>query len=324
MLPSNPWQRVFPSMLTTDAAIQRATSNLQAAAALVASNQQQMAETAKQVLTAVANSPDVLDGNLARCSSYLADLNRLYTAYANLGIVGIDGNTRCHGFDDSKATFLGDRSYFRDAVASRGFVSGEYIFGRLTGKHIFGFALPTLDANGRVNQVAYVVLDLAAMSASIADMRLPPSGRVAIMDRNGTVLAAKSPESGGIGSKVASPIAQEAVKTMSAGVREGLDAAGRERIFAFQPSGNGADSAFFVIVSMERAEIIAPAHRERNIELLTLAGVALLGAAFAWMLGGRMIVRPTAEILHSTQRVGEGAARCPHSFAAAGPGQRVH
>ena len=301
------------SVLNTDAAIQRATGNLQAAAALVADNQQQMAETAKQVLTAVANSPDVLDGNLARCSSYLADLNRLFTAYSNLGIVGVDGYARCHGLDNSKATFLGDRSYFRDALASRGFVSGEYIFGRMSYKHLFGFSLPTLDANGRVNQVAYVVLDLAAMSASIAQTRLPPTGRVAIVDRNGTVLAAMPPVPGGIGSKIPSPIALEAVKTMGTGVREGLDATGRERIFAFQPSGKGADSPFFVVVSMERAEVIAPAHRERNIELLALAGVALLGVAFAWTLGGRMIVRPTAEILQATQRVGEGqlGARIP-------------
>ena len=78
------------SVLNTDAAIKRATGNLQTVAALVASNQQQMAETAKQVLTAVANSPDVVEGNVARCSSYLASLNRLYTAYANLGIIGID------------------------------------------------------------------------------------------------------------------------------------------------------------------------------------------------------------------------------------------
>ena len=301
------------SVLSTDAAIKRATGNLQAAAALVAINQQQMAETAKQVLTAVANSRDVLDGNVARCSSYLANITRLYPAYTNLGIVGTDGNTRCHGIDAKGPVYLGDRSYFQNALASRSFASGNHVVGRLSGRHTINFALPTLDADGHVAQIAFLGLDLAEVSASIADTRLPPSGRVAIMDRNGTVLAAKPPESDGIGSKLASPIALEAVSTKSAGVREGPDAAGRERIFAFQPSGKGADSPFFVLVSMERAEVIAPAHRRRNIELLTLAGVAFLGAAFAWILGGRMIVRPTAEILKATQRVGEGqlGARIP-------------
>jgi PAS domain S-box-containing protein len=297
---------LFMSVLNTDAAVKRATASLQAAAALVAANQQQMAETAKQVLTAVAHSPDVLDANGTRCSGYLTELNRLYTVYANLGIIGVDGYARCHGLDNGIAPFLGDRSYVRDAVASRGFVSGEYIFGRLTGKHVFGFALPTLGADGRVNQVAYVVLDLAAISASIADTHLPSTGRVAVIDRNGTVLAAKPSVPGAIGSKLNCPVAHEVLKTKSAGVYEGVDAAGRQRIFAFQPSGAGADSPFFVIVSMERDEVIAAAHRDRNIELLTLTLVALLGAALAWALGGRMIVTPTAEILQATQRVRDG------------------
>ena len=272
----------------------------------MAGNQQQMAETAKQVLTAVANSPDVMEGNVARCSSYLADLNRLYTAYANLGIVGTDGYTRCHGMAGTGPAYLGDRAYVQNALSSRRFSSGDYVFGRLSRRHVINFSLPTLDADGRVSQIVFLGLDVAEIAASIAQTRLPPSGRVAVVDRNGTVLAAMPPASGGIGSKLPSPVAQEAVETMRAGVREGLDATGRERIFAFQPSGTGADSPFFVIVSMERAEIIAPAHRERNIELLALTGVALLGAAFAWILGGRMIVRPTAEILQAAQRVGEG------------------
>jgi PAS domain S-box-containing protein len=308
------------STLNADAAIKRATRNLQAMAALVAGNQQQMAETARQVLTAVAHSPDVIDANGVRCSSYLAELNRIYTVYANLGIIGVDGYARCHGLDNGIAPFLGDRSYFRDALATRGFVSGEYIFGRLTGKHVFGFALPTLGPDDRVNQVAYVVLDLAAMSASIAEMHLPPSGRLAVIDRQGTVLAAKPAVSGGIGSKLPSPVAQEAVKAMSAGVHESIDAAGRERIFVVQPSGPAADSPFFVVVSMERAEVIAPAHRERNIELLMLALVALLGAVLAWALGGRMIVRPTADILQAMQRVRDGqlAVRVPLQRLGAG------
>ena len=311
---------LITSALNADAAIKRATRDLQAMAALVAGNQQQTAETVRQVLTAVAHSPDVIDANGARCSRYLTELRRAYTAYANLGVIGVDGYARCHGLDPGLAPFLGDRSYFRDALATRGFVSGEYIFGRLTGKHVFGFALPTLGADGRVNQVAYVVLDLAAMSASIAEMRLPPSGRLAVIDRNGTVLAAQPAVSGGIGSKLPSPIAQEAVKTMSEGVREGLDAAGRERIFAVQPSGSAADSPFFVVVSMERAEVIAPAHRERDIELMVLALVALLGAALAWALGGRMIMRPTADILQAMQRVrgGQLAARVPLTMRGAG------
>jgi PAS domain S-box-containing protein len=290
----------------TDAAIRVAAQELQTDAALLASTQQQMAETARQVLIAVANAPDVQDGNAARCSAYLATLNRLYTVYANLGIIGSDGYARCHGMDPTSPTYLGDRSYFRDAVARRGFVSGEYIFGRLARTHVFGFALPTLDAEGRVKQVAYVVLDLAALSASVAHARLPPGGRLAILDRNGTVLAANPPASGGIGSKLRSPVALAAVKTMSSGVQEGLDGAGRPRIFAYQPSSPGADAPFFVVLSIDRDQVVASAHRQLNLELLLLGLVALLGGAIAWAMGRPMIVRPTQAILQATQRLKDG------------------
>ena len=297
---------IVKAVRNTDDAVSQAGLALQTDAALLAVSQQQVVETARQVLTAVANAPDVRDGNLARCSAYLAELNRTFTIYANLGIIGIDGYARCHGLDAKTPTYLGDRSYFRDAVARRSFVSGEYLFGRLTQKNVFSFALPTMDADGRVNQVAYVVLDLAAMSASIADARLPPTGRLAIVDRNGTVLAVKPEMPGVIGQPLRGPVAQTALKTMSTGVEEGLDAAGRSRIFAFQPSGPGADAPFFLVLSIDRGGVVATAHRQLNHELLVLALVACLGGGIAWAMGGPMIVRPTAEIVKASQQVQDG------------------
>lgn len=290
----------------TDDAVRRAGLELQADVALLASAQQQVAETAKQVLTAVANAADVQDGHAARCSAYLATLNRLYADYANLGVIGMDGYTRCQGVAVTSPTYLGDRGFFRDAVARRSFVSGEYVVGRIVRTHVFSFAQPTLDAEGRVKQVAFVGLDLAAMSASVARARLPPSGRLAIIDRNGTVLAANPPASGGIGSKLRSPVALAAVKTLSTGVQEGLDGAGRPRIFAYQPSSPGADSPFFVVVSIDRDEVVAGAHRQLNQELLLLGLVALLGGGIAWAMGRPMIVRPTQAILQATQRLKDG------------------
>ena len=70
--------------------------------------------------------------------------------------------------------YLGDRAYFQNALTSRRFAWGDYVFGRLSARHVINFALPKLDADGRVSQIAYLGLDLAEISASIADTRLPP------------------------------------------------------------------------------------------------------------------------------------------------------
>ncbi|UUZ77618.1 cache domain-containing protein [Polaromonas sp. P1(28)-13] len=139
----------------------------------------------------------------------------------------------------------GDRAYFRDAVARRGFVAGEYIVGRLTGKPSITFALPVLDGDGRVVIVAYASLDLVEMAKSVTEIQMPPGAQLTIIDRNGTVLAAKPERSSGrVGQKIASPVLQQAVKSMSTGVREGMDGAGQERLFAFLPSSPFADAAF--------------------------------------------------------------------------------
>ncbi|UUZ62341.1 hypothetical protein LP417_19555 [Polaromonas sp. P1-6] len=236
---------IFKAWHNADAAVERALTDLQFAASLAASGQQRVAETAQQVLTAIANVSDIRDGKVARCDRYLAELRRLFPVYANLGILGADGYARCHGLDSSRPAYGGDRAYFRDAVARRGFVAGEYIVGRLTGKPSITFALPVLDGDGRVVIVAYASLDLVEMAKSVTEIQMPPGAQLTIIDRNGTVLAAKPERSSGrVGQKIASPVLQQAVKSMSTGVREGMDGAGQERLFAFLPSSPFADAAF--------------------------------------------------------------------------------
>jgi hypothetical protein len=91
------------AVYNADAAVGRAMTDLQFAASLAASNQQQLAETARQVLTAIIHAPDLRDGktvkggNAERCDRYLVELNRLFPLYANLGVVGADGRSLCNG-----------------------------------------------------------------------------------------------------------------------------------------------------------------------------------------------------------------------------------
>ncbi|UUZ71916.1 hypothetical protein LP415_24925 [Polaromonas sp. P1(28)-8] len=152
--------------------------------------------------------------------------------------------TRCHGVDSSQPAYLGDRDYFRAAVTRRSFVAGDYILGRLSGKPSITFALPVLGADGQVLRVVYVAVDLTEMAKSVAAIQLPPGAAVGIHDRNGVLLASKPALPIKVGQKVASVVLREAVQAKSTGVREGKDASGELRLWAFMPSGASADSAF--------------------------------------------------------------------------------
>ena len=155
---------IFKALHNAGAAVERAQTDLQFAASLAAASQQGVAETARQVLTAITHVSDVRDGKGARCDRYLGEMRRLFPVYVNLGIIGADGYARCHGLDSRRSGYFGDRAYFRDAVARRSFVVGEYILGRFSGKPTITFALPVLDGNGRVTLVAFAALDLAEMT----------------------------------------------------------------------------------------------------------------------------------------------------------------
>ncbi|WP_332775470.1 PAS domain S-box protein [Polaromonas sp.] len=300
---------IFKALHNANAAVERALADLQFAASLAASSQQRVSETAHQLLTAIANASDIRDGKAARCEHYLAELRRLFPVYANLGIVGADGYVRCHAVGGSGPMYLGDRAYFREAVARRSFVVGEYIVGRLTGKTSITFALPVLDADGRVAMVAYASLDLAEMAKAVAEIQMPPGAALGIYDRNGTLLARKPGLPVRVGQKAASPVLQEAVKTMSKGVREGVDGAdgaGQRRLWAFMPSSPVPDAAFFVAVSIDSDLVVGPGQRQLLLELAMLALLATLGGLIAWEIGGRAIVEPTRQILQATHRLTSG------------------
>lgn len=298
---------IFKALHNADAAVQRAQGDLRFAASLAAANQERLADSARQVLSVMASMPGVQDGTDAiDCDRHFSGLTRRLPEYANLGMVNPDGQTRCHALGSEKKAFLGDRAYFRDAIAQRRFVVGVYAVGRLAEKPILTFAQPVIGEDGRVNGVVFASFDLARMSDVIAGIELSPGAALGIQDREGTLLAGKPALPIKVGEKVRSPVLMEAVRNMRTGVQEGLDGAGRSRLWAFMPSSAHRESAVLVSVSMDRDLIVGPAHRQLWLELAALALMSFLGGWIAWMIAGKSIVAPARQILHATWRLEKG------------------
>ncbi len=201
---------IFKAWFNTHVAVAQAKTNLSSAASLAAAGQQRASETVQQVLTAIMKTPDIHDGQPVRCARYLAELRRALPLYANLGIIDLDGYTRCHGLASDKRYYLGDRSYFRQALARRSFAVGEYTMGRLSGRPTVGFGLPALDGHGEVTFVAYAGLDLESFLQAVAAVKLPPGAELSIHDREGNVLAGSAGLRIEPGQKISSPLLLDA------------------------------------------------------------------------------------------------------------------
>ncbi|MGV8803848.1 MAG: PAS domain S-box protein [Polaromonas sp.] len=299
---------IAKAFFNANAAVEQAMINLSSAASLAASSQQRVSQTVQQVLTAIIKTPGIHDGPSVSCGRYLAELKRALPDYANLGIMGRDGYSRCHslGREDEPRHFLGDRRYFREALARRSFAVGDYAIGRLSGKPTVGFGLPALDERGEVSFVAYAGLDLASLAGDVAAIKLPPGAELGIHDRDGNLLAGSTGLIIKPGQKMSSPLLRDALNNLSTGVRQGDDGRGQQRLYAFMPSSAQADTAFFVVVSIDRDQVTAPLHRQLWLELAVLTLLALLGGWLAWVMAGRAIVRPAAAILEATRQIQAG------------------
>ncbi len=294
------------AVLTANDAVTQTSKNLEFSASLVAANQQRVADSVRQVLVAISHVPEMVEGKEPACQRYFKSLTTELLVYANVGVIGTDGYIRCHSVPNNPPAFAGDRPYFRNAMTSGKFVAGGYLLGRISGNPIMTFALPVKGADGGVTAVAFASMYLSEIARAIAASSVPAGGRVIVMDRDGMVLAANPEGSAVIGKPVAGELIRDAIKAAVPAVFEVPDASGAKQIYAFRPSSPSPDSPFLVAVSADRAEVLEPSRRRLALNFLALALVALLGSWIAWLLGGRAIVKPAAEILNATGQIQSG------------------
>ena len=295
---------IVKAVLSNNTAVSRVTRNLEFAASVVAANQQRVADSARQTLTAISSMPDLLAGR--NCAPFLTRLIEQLPMYSNVGVVGVNGFIRCHSLDSSGTAFVGDREYFQAAMAQRTFVTGGYLQARPSGMPIITFAQPVFGADGKVVAVVFAAMRLAEVAKEVNLARLPQESRMLLIDRAGIVLAANPDTGAVVGRPVSDAVIQQAVKAGDEGVFEGEDAPGAKRIYAFVPSSKALGQSFFVAVSIARSEVLAPARLQLLLDFLALTLVTFFGGWIAWMMGGRAIVMPTARILNAAGQLKAG------------------
>jgi signal transduction histidine kinase len=277
-------------------------------ARLLSADHERLIEAARQLLVALARLPAVRGGDRAACSALLTDLLKQYPSYANFGVIGPDGNTRCTGLPGG-TPYAGDRAYFRRALETREFAIGDHQIGRLTRKATINFGYPVLDGAGEVQAVVFSALDLAWLGQVAAQAELPPGSQVTVIDRNGTVLARYPDAARWLGKGMPeSPVARTILAQQGPGTLEAPGEDGIPRLFSFAPLGRGVSirADAHISVGIPRAVAFAPADRRLARNLIALGVVAALALAAAWVGGRVFIVRRVQALVESTRRLSAG------------------
>jgi PAS domain S-box-containing protein len=275
---------------------------------LVALNQLSSIEATRQLLVGLGEVPALRKLDLSSCNEVLAHLNRQYPNYTILSAVSPAGDAVCNSVPLSGPVNVADRAYFQRALASRDFVVGDYVVGRITGKPAVNVAWPVLDEAGQIQVLLVAGLDLVGLSQLTSEAQLPPGSTVTVFDRAGKVLIRGPDPAQWLGVDASeTPLYRSIRQADEEGAVEqvGLDQV--MRLYAFTPLEK-SDTAPATVVAIGIPLAIAhePAERTLWINLVELGVVAILALLAAWLGGEAFLLRRLAALVGATRRLQAG------------------
>lgn len=288
---------IYASIQNQRERLERTNDDLLAIARSAALVGESRIEGTRQLLNAIASGPSLKRQNLVElCPVFLANIrNSLF--YTNLGLLDTEGKILCSALPAGATIDFADRAYFKDALATRSFVGGDYQIGRITGKPSMNFGMPVYDDTGALRGIAFAALDIKRLDFSLK-IPLPPGVELTVTDRNGIIIGTDPSQGKRIGEALSDAVFKNALQTLPAEAVDGIDMRGVQKIYAVAAVGDSvpADS-MYVVVSITRSAVVAPIQKALAWTMLMIAALALVSLAIARWIGRRTILEPTQKLL---------------------------
>jgi diguanylate cyclase (GGDEF)-like protein len=226
----------------------------------------------------------------------------------NLSIVAGDGRVKCATVPDLVGVDLGDRSYFRKAVETNGFVFSDYLFGRGVKLPIMTAAYPVSAIAPGEEAVIVAAINLDWMSEIMSDLDGRPGVSAVLIDSEGTVLAAPSDQASMIGRPLDAPLLS-AITAKGIGLDRQVGpvsfvaADGSKRVAS---STRIPGSGSRLVVSIDEARVAASNNREIRTAYLQLGFVCLFVLLGALIAAEKLIIKPIEMMAAMAKRFGQG------------------
>ncbi len=278
-----------------------------ALAGLAAADQESLLSNARQLLATLNQFPAlVLSSNRAECERQLRDFRKLLPDFSNFGLIETNGELFCSAQPWTNAIFLGDRAWFQRAAETREFSVGEFQIGRVTKTPVLTFGYPILDQQGKLARVLFASLDLSGLSQAIDRIRVPDRGAIAVLDRNGVVLARQPRRESDIGKPLLDRTSMRAVAVQRGGAFEMQGQDHVSRFYALKPVAPRDGPALFVAVEVPLTVLFARADELLFGRLLLLAAVACAMFIVVRHYANRFLVAPVKGLAVAAERLASG------------------
>jgi len=287
-------------------------------ARLLSVNQEHLFEQAYQLLVSISRLPQVNQKDPAACKKTISKL--LEPMYANLGVIGANGELICSGISSGGSSNLANQTYFKRALQSGDFAIGDFDAASETGKPVLNLAYPIVDSLGNPYAVAFASMDLAWLY-QVAIAQLPLNATFNLLDDQGTVLVGNPVSEKAI--RARKSIVREILGKLSGGLLELPEAHAAPRLIAFTPLGGLVQShKLFVGLEMARQPSLYGFNRSWAEILTGPIILVLLITTGAWLGGDFFVVRGFHSLLDATKSLASGnlavRSRLPHGHGELG------
>lgn len=268
-------------------------------------DQERMIQGAAQLLAAVAQLPTIRERNQPAVSEFLRHLLEQNPSYANIRIIGSDGQLLYSALPLPAPVNYADAPWFAGAREKRRLFIGEYQIDGISGKADVPLIYPVLDAAGRLQVMVYASLDLTWLSKLAAKIELPLSATLAVIDRQGTFLVRHPDPEKWVGKTIPEMERVKEVLAREEGTMEAMGIDGNVRLYAFSPL-KGMPEGLFMRVGLLKKEVFARANQVLMRNLLALGLVVVLSLAAAWLFGSLLIMRGIKTLVATTEKLAAG------------------
>ncbi len=280
----------------------------------------ELIESAYRTLYVLSLLPQMQQMEPLSCSSTFIALLDESKGINAIAIVNSDGSILTSAPTLSRPVSVADRPYFKRFIRTSSFVIGEYQSSGISGKPSITLGYPLLDKKGRLKAGIITELDLDCLNRLIANIGLPASATISIVDRGGTVLARYPDPEQYVGKNIQEPMKD--IISKGEGVTEGVGVDGVPRLYGFTSLGKTSEALYLRVgVSRDLAFAEANWHFMRNLGLLALVSILVLVISF--FVGESFILRRLGTLLKVTGAVAKGnlGVRVGPSYAGGELGQ---
>jgi diguanylate cyclase (GGDEF)-like protein len=278
----------------------------------------QMLTLARTVMGAAALAQPEGAVDPQSCGRLMQDLDRGSDVIESLSIASPTGRVLCSSEPDVVSVDVGDRPFFKEAIATGQFTLSGLLVSRAFHRPIIAAALPKGPPDHATNFVVVAALNLSWIEGLLADVLSGRNITASIIDRDG-VLVARYPKDENLGDNdiKRTPLFEK----IASGRTDSFTAAdldGTTRVFATARLGDNAH----LVVGVDRGQVLANINHQINVAYVVIACAVLFALLGVWLGSERFILRPLRALAAKAERYGggdfslhAGAFKWPPEFA---------